>query len=97
MTSFEIREFIVISTAHVSEATAKLLDNIPAKDWPCAGGAYADYGWFVYAHDENAGVGKDAIPDDLFNVMTWARKQGCDYVLLDCDGEEVEGLPVHDW
>jgi hypothetical protein len=29
--------------------------------------------------------------------MTWARKQGFDYLLLDCDAEQVEELPVFDW
>ncbi|MFC5386995.1 hypothetical protein ACFPLB_13600 [Aquamicrobium segne] len=93
----EIRRFIVVSTGHVTETTAKLLDTIPPSRWPCLGGQYGDYGWFVYAHDENAGVGSDAIPDDLFAVMTWARSQGCDYLLLDCDADQVEGLPHYEW
>lgn len=97
MTSLEIRRFVVISTAHVSETTAQRLDNTPAKEWPRVGGHYGEYGWFVYAHDENAGVGRDAIHTDLFEVMSWARKQRCDYVLFDCDADEIESLPAYDW
>jgi hypothetical protein len=97
MTTLEIRRFVVISTAHVSETTARRLDNTPAKEWPCAGGPYGEYGWLVYVHDENAGVGRDAIPTDLFEAMCWARKQGCDYVLFDCDADMIEGLPTYDW
>lgn len=97
MSSLDVRRFIVISTGHVTEATAKLLDDVPVDEWPCLGGRYGDYGWFVYAHDENCGVGKDRIPDDLFAVMIWARKERCDYVLLDCDGDQIDALPHHDW
>jgi len=97
MPSPEIRRFLVLSTSHIREETAKRLDLTPATAWPCAGGPYGSYGWFLYAHDENAGVGEDRIPDDLFAVMTWVRTQGCDYLLLDCDGEEVDELPRYEW
>lgn len=81
----------------MTEKTAKFLDNTPVPDWPCAGGRYAGYGWFFDAHEENTGPGVDLIPDDLFAAMTWARKKGFEYLLLDCDGGEVEGLPRYDW
>ena len=97
MTTLETRRFAVISTAHVSETTARRLDKTPPKEWPCLGGPYGEYGWFLYAHDENAGVWPDVIPDELFTVMIWARKLGFDYVLFDCDADEVEDLPVFDW
>ncbi len=97
MTTFEIRAFVTISTGHVTAATAKILNNTPCAEWPCVGGSYADYGWFFYAHDENAGVADQRIPDDLFAVMTWARQIGFSHVLLDRDAEQVEDLPWHDW
>lgn len=97
MSAPDLRRFIVLSTSHVSAATAKRLEDTPVEDWPCLGGPYGGYGWFLYAHDENAGTGDDEIPADLFAVMAWVRKQGCDYLLLDCDGDEVEGLPTYDW
>lgn len=97
MPTLEIHRFVVISTAHVSETTAKRLNNTPAKKWPGLGGPYGEYGWFLYAHDENAGVGPDVIPAELFGVMTWARKQGFDYILFDCDADQIEGLPAFDW
>jgi len=97
MTTFEIRAFVTISTGHVTAATAKILDNTSCAEWPCVGGSYADYGWFFYAHDENAGVADQRIPDDLFAVMTWARQKGFSHVLLDRDAEQAEDLPWHDW
>lgn len=97
MSNPDVRNFVVVSTAHLTEKTARTLDGTPATEWPCAGGPYGEYGWFVYAHDENCGVGPDSIPDDLFGVMTWGRKHGFDYILLDCDGDLIEDLPSHDW
>lgn len=46
MTTLETRRFVVISTAHVSETTAKRLDNTPPKDWPCLGGHTANMAGF---------------------------------------------------
>lgn len=97
MSSLDVRTFVVISTAHLTEASAKLLDRVPSARWPCLGGVYGEYGWFLYAHEENCGTGNDEIPDDIFAVMTWARKKGFEYVLVDCDGDTVVELPVHDW
>lgn len=65
MMKLESGTFVTISTGHVSEATAKMLDSTPCSKWPCVGGSYADYGWF-YAHDENTSEGDQHIPDDLF-------------------------------
>ena len=97
MPQLDRRSIVVISTAHISEATASRLDTTPVEEWPWAGGRYGPYGWFLYAHDENAGVGDEAIPDDLMAVMKWVFSQGCDYVLFDRDGDTVEGLAVYDW
>jgi hypothetical protein len=53
--------------------------------------------WLVYAHDENSGMGADAIPEVLFAVMSWSQKQGCDHVLFDRDGNIVDELARFDW
>lgn len=97
MRTHDVRNFIVVSTAHLTERTARHLEGTPASEWPCAGGPYGDYGWFVYAHEENCEAGPMSIPEDLFGVMTWARKQRVDYILFDCDGDVIDGLPSHDW
>jgi hypothetical protein len=89
----EIRNFLTLSTGHVSEATAKILDNNKLEDWPCFGGTVSTVGWFIYAHDENPGD----IPADLFAVFEYARKHNCPYVLFDCDADTIEELPTFDW
>lgn len=92
--SLEIRKTLVLSTSHVTKATAKMLDSTPCSEWPAVGGPYGTYGWFFYAHDENC---EPLMPDDLFAVMTFANANGCDNVLFDCDALEVDGLPTYDW
>lgn len=97
MTHNEVRTFVVVSTAHLTRQTARFLDDTPAREWPCTGGPYGDYGWFVYAHEENGESSSDCIPDDLFGVMTWGRNRGFHYILFDCDGDLVADLPNYDW
>jgi hypothetical protein len=97
MTNLERLRVVTISTGHISASTATMLDAKPCANWPCVGGPYADYGWFFYAHDENCGEGDQRIPEDLFAVMTWARKNGFSHILLDRDAEGVDGLAFHDW
>ncbi|NTE68103.1 hypothetical protein G6M85_21090 [Agrobacterium tumefaciens] len=97
MAQLETLTVVTISTGHVSAETAAMLEAKPCANWPCAGGPYAGYGWFLYAHDENCGEGDQHIPDDLFAVMTWARNKGFSHVLLDRDADQVDGLTFHDW
>lgn len=94
MAELEKRTILVLCTGHVTEATADYLNKTPCEDWPFVGGPYADYGWFIYAHEENT---DGRIPADLFNVMAFARTNGCTNVLFDCDSDEVEGLPFYEW
>ena len=95
--SLDIRRFVVISTGHVSEKTATMLDETPSRRWPFAGGSYDEIGWFAYVHHENVGLDRDRIPDELFAVMTWARQKDVDYILFDRDGGRIDDLPFFDW
>lgn len=91
--TLEIRKLLVLSTAHLTAETINRLECTFTDDWPAVGGDYGEYGWVFYAHDEKAGIGKDQIPDDLWNVMVFARKQGCDNILFDRDAEIIPELP----
>lgn len=94
----EIRKLLVLSTSHVTKATADLLNSTDAvTSWPWCGGPYGEYGWMFYCAEENNGEGDRHIPDDLFAVMQFARANGCDNVLLDRDSEPVDGLPTWEW
>lgn len=98
-----IRQFIEISTSHVSEQTGEWLnaEGLIAADFHNNATIYAEvnmasthFGWFLYC-DEDV----DALdcPDDLKAVMRWVRAQGLEYVLFDRDADQVEGLPTFDW
>lgn len=98
-----IRNFLDLSTSHVSKETASWLDaqGLIAAQCLTAESARPEihmgrtiHGWFVYADEENA---SGTIPDDLFAVLRHARAQDCDYVLFDCDGDTIEGLAIFDW
>lgn len=93
----EVTKLLVLSTGHITKETNSLLTIIDMSEWPCSGGPYGDYGWFLYAHDENCDEGDQKIPDDLWAVMQFARKEGCNYILLDRDGDTTEELPIYDW
>lgn len=92
--TIEVRNTLVISTSHVTAVTAAMLDTTPLKDWPVVGGPCGEYGWFVYAHDEDVD-GK--IPVEMMAVFRFARRCGCDYVLFDRDGEVREELDTWEW
>lgn len=84
----EIQPILILSTAHVSETTARMLDSTPVTEWPVTGGHYNGFGWFMYAGETG--------PEDLVRIFEFARDNLCHYVLLDRDADTVE-LPVYDW
>ena len=91
-----IAKVLCCYATHLTMQTVRQLDQRPLDDWFCAGGPYGYDGWFVYAHDENSGVGDDAIPDDLWAIMEYARSEGCDYVLIGREDEQDDiPLPVY--
>ena len=92
-----IRITIVLSTGHVSEKTAYLLDGTQVLHWEkrlgITGGRYSEYGWFMFASP----VKDDRTPADLFAVMQYARAQGAEHVLFDRDEPADPNLPKFDW
>jgi hypothetical protein len=90
-----IRHHLVLSTAHIRHATADLLTRwaelLPTEQ-PLAVSATL-CGWFV-----PTGVTDPThLPAELFTILVFGRAQGCSYVLLDSDGEELDALPIFPW
>ncbi|MEQ1950893.1 hypothetical protein [Mesorhizobium sp. CN2-181] len=107
-----IRQFLDLSTGHVS---------LDTRDWLDAQGKLAAnflhfedkspvistigrtcHGWFIWAGDkEDDNWSADhlarGVPEDLIAVLTYARNQGCDYVLFDQDADRIDGLPYFEW
>ena len=99
--SLEIHKMLVLSTMHVSQSTAELLDiGCPSiHNGHCADGIgypKGDYGWFVYVPEEPE---QDSdIPADLLAVVVaFARAQACNWVMFDRDADKIDDLPVFDW
>lgn len=88
----EISCILVISTAHISPQTARLMD---------AGAINAGF-YSAYEHGyqlltvewENY---KDIMPDDLKDCVKFAAEHGCDWLCLNSDANPVPNLPVYEW
>ncbi len=53
-------------------------------------GGRTRHGWFIYAPETPAAT----VPADLAALLRYARQQGCDYALLDCDALPMADLPI---
>lgn len=103
--ALEIEHMLILSTGHVTGETANIL-NEEAEEAPpfCNiewGPAFhRDDGWLfrVPPIAENGEPDDpDGIPADLARVFMFAREQGCLWVMLDCDGPQIEELPYTAW
>lgn len=95
---WEERRLLVLSTAHLTATTARMLSETDPKDWYFAGGRYGDYGFFVYALDKDDHI-KDSwrLPRELYEVMSFARRNGFTNILFDRDADRINELPCWEW
>lgn len=93
MSNPEIAKMLTISTGHVSRETAAKLEHGGA----CFLSIFAkgEYGWFIFVARDDDSMG--GAPPDLAACIAKARALGCDWLCLDRDGDELDGLPVYDW
>ncbi len=86
---FAEERMAVVSTGHVTEdenlAIPRLIRNGTIK------GMARRHGWLIHVHSSDGDLAS------LNTVLTAARQSGFQWVLLDCDGDLVEGLPAYDW
>lgn len=61
-------------------------------------GQLADFGMaWIWAYDEEVTMNGQFIPQWLLNLCTAARQNhGCNWVLLDPDGDIIPGLPIYE-
>lgn len=103
---FEIQKILTLSTAHISENTAKRLETDPDDNnlglvvYPKAG-----YGFFIYIPYIPNGTKtlppqdwfKEDFPEELYNCIVLAAELGCDILCFDQDGNEYPFLKSFDW
>ena len=95
----EITKMITLSTAHITENTAKKLDSDPTTN--CLGLCVykkSEYGWYITI-DSNSILKAEiqAIPQDLARLILFARDLDCETLCLDCDAEEIPYFEVYEW
>lgn len=99
--SEQIFKTLCLSTAHIPGATDAFLDAEAQRgDWSLP--VYSmDVGWRIgvdFGHDTHvpALTALRGHPE-LAKLIDLARENGCAYLVLEGDGDVVEGLPVFDW
>jgi hypothetical protein len=91
----EIRRMLCVSTGHLPEALmAALHEHAGVVAWPTPYGALM---WVPDDPRESARADDPGPAPEILRLQNLARQHGCDYVILDCDGPEVAGLPLWDW
>lgn len=93
-----------LSTAHVQQADAPLLDEWAKKDSPSPLVVYSkgEYGWFVHLQ---SGAGEQSelamreagASDALVNLVHGLHERGFHFLNLDRDAEETGEFPVFEW
>ena len=94
----EISKMITMSTGHISEETSKILRDIN-NTLPISVYDKTGFGWFIYLpidKTEDARILKE-LPKDLAMIFMFARHHMFDVICLDCDGNDIDELPIYDW
>lgn len=89
----------VISTCHITQETARLLDAAHGAPGDVPGIMIcAEYGegYFIRFDD---GSCLDEMPDDLVAIFHWLAKERFEagWVRLDADGDDLDDLPSYEW
>lgn len=83
----EIHQVLVLSTAHVTKATAARIDDLT---YECA--FQRSDGWVFHVGDQRTDG-----PDDLEEALSYARARNCIWLMFDADGPINPALPTWEW
>ena len=95
----EITKMLTMSTMHIKESTAELLNKEPETNtlglcvYP-----KCDFGYYITI-DEYAvkQASEEEFPEDLSNLIIFAHDLDCKTLCLDCDAEVIPYLNKYDW
>ena len=85
-----IVKMMELSTKHITEETSKKLEFTGITVLK------HDFGWIFYADIDVADHTED-FPEDLKKIIEYAVAQGCGWILLDGDVEQIRELPTYEW
>lgn len=89
----EITNMLVLGTAHMSPKTAR--SWMPGCPWACFD--KGDYGWFMYVCDDVGVTEAEDVPAEIRSAIHVAKREGCGWIMWDCDGPVIDELPEYDW
>lgn len=89
-----IEKMLVVSTTHVTEGVAQDLGLNAACLQPLIVYPHGEYGWLIVVAGSESIAG---LPSCLFNCLDQALCEGCDWLLLDCDGPTHPSLETFEW
>jgi hypothetical protein len=94
MSKLPIRQFLDISTDHLSKEADEVLENGGVGDAILAV-TPTEHGYFVHASsDEDEALSQAGVPRDLIDLLELASTNGCDYILFDNDAPVISGFPT---
>lgn len=97
----EITKMLTVSTAHISEGTAKLLDKeVEADSLGINVYRKGEYGWFIGVSADLSqclNSCENEVPDELEKLIIFAADLGCDMLCIDRDGEVLPYFEVYLW
>lgn len=90
-----IDSMLILSTAHMSESTSRLLTD-PNAEHPCMVILWPCYGWIVWCDTDLMRDDETDYPD-LRACFALAAAMGCAWVRFDCDADPIPDLPTYTW
>jgi hypothetical protein len=94
MSNLPIRQFLDISTDHLSKEAGEALENGGVGDAILIV-TPTDHGYFVHASsDEDKVLSQCGVPRDLIDLLEFASTNGCDYIMFDRDAPVISGFPT---
>jgi hypothetical protein len=102
----EFHKTLILSTAHLTYEDSQQLDYLASTDDPEFTSPWMvwdhfGYGWWLRVPDsgeeENWQEATELFSSNLLQLMLFALGHDCDWLRLDADGLEVEGLPTFEW
>jgi hypothetical protein len=91
-----IRKMLDISTAHLPARFFAPETCVEA--WENVGGVHpTEYGVIVWVPDDVENGEMPDTPEEVTAIRRYARALDCDYIMLDCDAEQLADLPSWEW